>query len=150
MNQISTLIFLNLTLPCRPPAMHASPSPCTPFYCSRMCIAHFGGHLSCMHAPLVMHACTLPCTPPATHAPCHACPLGTHAPLQCMPPPLLHYEHHSYLITVLLFQHYFRPSILMFYSTYQRATPLLTTTWDCLLTTATFSLYLAFIEISCV
>ena len=42
---------------------------------------------------------------------------------------VLCYQHHSYLITVLLFQHLFQTQYLMFYSTYHRATPLLTTTW---------------------
>ena len=40
---------------------------------------------------------------------------------------LLRYQHHSYLLTVLLFQHLFQTQYLMFYSTYQRVTPLLTT-----------------------
>ena len=53
---------------------------------------------------------------------------------------LLHYQHHSYLLTVLLFQHLFQIQYLMFCSTYQRAIPL----------SATSSPYLAFIEISCV
>ena len=42
---------------------------------------------------------------------------------------MLLYQHHLYLITVLLFQHLFQTQYLMFYSTYQRATPLLTTAW---------------------
>ena len=42
---------------------------------------------------------------------------------------VLCYQHHSYVITVLLFQHLFQTQYLMFYSTYQRATPLLTTAW---------------------
>ena len=32
---------------------------------------------------------------------------------------LLHYQHHSYLLTVLLFQHLFQIQYLMFYSKYQ-------------------------------
>ena len=40
---------------------------------------------------------------------------------------LLRYQDHSYLLTVLLFRHLFQTQYLMFYSTYQRVTPLLTT-----------------------
>ena len=40
---------------------------------------------------------------------------------------VLRYQDHSYLLTVLLFQHLFQTQYLMFYSTYQRVTPLLTT-----------------------
>ena len=63
---------------------------------------------------------------------------------------MLHYQDHSYLLTVLLFQHLFQTQYLMFYSTYQRVTPSWPLLDHCLLTAATFSLYLAFIEISCV
>ena len=40
---------------------------------------------------------------------------------------MLRYQDRSYLLTVLLFQHLFQTQYLMFYSTYQRVTPLLTT-----------------------
>ena len=40
---------------------------------------------------------------------------------------MLCYQDHSYLLTVLLFQHLFQTQYLNFYSTYQRVPPLLTT-----------------------
>ena len=60
---------------------------------SKMPIACFSGHLSCMphthtplshmpptvHAPPAMH-------PIATHSPCHTYPPATHVPLPCTPP----------------------------------------------------------------
>ena len=59
---------------------------------------------------------------------------GTHASVLC-------YEHHSYLLTVLLLQHLFQTQYLRFYSTYQRSflSP----------DSSFFSLYFTPIEISC-
>ena len=64
-------------------------------------------------------------------------------------PRLLLPYHHWFinLLTVLLFQHFFQTQCLVFYSTYQRATSLF---MSVSLAAALFSLYLAFIENSCV